>query len=379
MSPGRYFPDDHPALREALDCYLRSLGERLGRQFFSGKVAALLLAGGYGRGEGGVFLENGTARLYNDIEFYLVLNGSRSVAEAARRWCSEECSRGEEETGIEVEFKVLSLAALQRAEPSMFYYDLLSANGCIFGDALLADRLPSALREGGRLPAHEATRLLFNRGTGLLFAREALEQNSDRVRNGFVERNHAKARLAFADAVLALNGRYHFSCVERAGRLVEPLLKVPPNWPQLIAWHGEAVEFKFNPRHANPSRALLLDRQVELVAAWDEVFLWLESLRLGEDFQDVATYALYPGRLFPGSDPLRNILLHLRDRFHPGHQLPLCAWNDYPRAALQRSLALLLLPNPEARHGAGRLLGLPEGAVVDRVRARYEECWRRYN
>jgi len=379
MSHARYFPDEHPALRETLDEYLRSLGARLGRQLFSGEVAALLLAGGYGRGEGGVFLTNGTAGLYNDLEFYLVLNSSRGIAGPARRWCAEESHRGEEQTGVEVEFKILTLAALRRAEPSMFYYDLLSANVSVFGDAPLADRLPPMLRDGARLPAHEAARLLFNRGTGLLFAGQALEQDSDRVRDGFVERNHAKARLAVADAVLALNGRYHFSCTRRAGRLLEPLASVPPNWPRLVAWHGEAVEFKFHPRHEHPSRALLLDRQEELVAAWNEVFLWLESLRLGENFPDAAAYAFYRGRLFPASNPLRNIVLHLRDRLRRGCRLPLCAWRDYPRAALQRSLALLLLPDPEARQGGGRFLGLPEGAPINRVRARYEECWRHYN
>ena len=312
-SAGGYFPGDHPVLRDALDGYLRSLGERLGGQAFSGEVAALLLAGGYGRGEGGVFFKEGTACLYNDLEFYLVLNSS-SVAGEARGWCAEESHRGEEETGIEVEFKILSFAALRSAEPSMFYYDLLSANICVFGDASLAERLPPALRDGGLLPGHEATRLLFNRGTGLLFSRQALEEDSGRVRDGFVERNHAKARLAMADAVLALNGRYHFSCIRRAERLLESLPDVPPNWRQLVAWHGEAVEFKFHPQHEHPSRSALLGRQEELVAAWNEVFLWLESRRLGGDFSDAAAYAVYGGRLFPGSNPARNILLHLRDR-----------------------------------------------------------------
>ena len=69
---------------------------------------------------------------------------------------------------------------------------------------------------------HEAARLLFNRGSGLLFSFSALRAGDDRTRNGFVERNHAKLRMALGDAVLAVNGRYHFSCLERQRRLCEP-------------------------------------------------------------------------------------------------------------------------------------------------------------
>ncbi|PYL00604.1 MAG: hypothetical protein DME19_04505, partial [Verrucomicrobia bacterium] len=77
-----------------------------------------------------------------------------------------------------------------------------------------------------RIPLCEATRLLMNRCSGLLFARERLEcAEFSPVDADFVERNLAKAQLAFGDAVLTAFGRYHWSCLERHKRLKS--LKMP--------------------------------------------------------------------------------------------------------------------------------------------------------
>ena len=231
MESGRYFPGEHLGLAEKLDRYLARLAASLGAEAFAEKAAFLLLAGGYGRGEGGVFQTSADAdaELYNDLEFYLVLRDP-SATSAAQHWCHDEAHRGEEEIGIEVEFKVLALAALQGAEPSMFYYDLLAAHRLVWGDATLVAALPARLRDPALIPAHEATRLLFNRGTGLYFSARKLADDSTPPDSGFIERNHAKVRLALADAVLALNGRHHFSCRTRHERMTEPLAQTPPCW-----------------------------------------------------------------------------------------------------------------------------------------------------
>ncbi len=378
----RYFPGDFPALRERLDRYLAGVRERLGKSQAARDVAFLLLAGGYGRGEGGVFgTEGAPPALYNDLEFYLVLNpGARPAA--ARRWCEEESHTGEHETGIEVEFKILTLGALMGAAPSMFYYDLLAAHRLVFGDAARVAALPGRLRDAGAIPAHEAARLLFNRGSGLFYAAYLLAEQGEAVDKTFVERNHAKARLAFADAVLALNGRYDWSCRTRHARLGEPLARQPGNIGQLAAWHESAVEFKFHPRHASPPLDALIETQRELARAWSELFLWLESIRLGREFQTARDYASYPGRLFPEFPALRNAALHARDRLRRGK--PPGGWLDsldYPRAPLQRALALLLDPasataDNEKIRG---LLRLQRDASPGEVRDAYRRWWRYYN
>jgi hypothetical protein len=370
----RYFPGDAPELRERLDRYLAGLGERLGKTGFAGDVAFLLLAGGYGRGVGGIFEEKGKRSLYNDLEFYLVLK-SASATDAAQRWCAEESHAGEHETGIEVEFKVLGLDALRNAEPSMFYYDLLAAHRLVFGDAALVRALPDGLRDGTLIPAHEGTRLLFNRGSGLFYSQVMLDGTE--IDPAFVERNHAKARLAFADALLALNGRYVWSCRARHDLLSERLAHKPENFAQLVAWHEEAVEFKFHPRHESPPVATLIERQRTLTAAWSELFLWLESIRLRRQFRTAEEYALYNGRLLPEFPTARNFALHLRDRLRRGK--PPRGALDYPRAALQRVLALLLRADAGELDSVRNLLSLPSGAGMKEIHDTYRKWWRFYN
>jgi hypothetical protein len=375
----RYFPTEEPALEETLNRYLRGLAERLSSQAWAGDVAFLLLGGGYGRGEGGIFQEdeNAPPALYNDLEFYLALK-VRSTISKARRWCAEEAHRGERDTGIEIEFKILALRALESAEPSMFYYDLLSGHRLVLGDRTLVDALPGRLSDAARIPAREATRLLFNRGVGLLFCQRKLAEDGKLAREGFIERNHAKVWLALADAVLALNGRYDRSCLVRQERLREALPHRPPNWERLVTWHAAGVEFKLRPRHEYPSRETLLARQAELVTAWRGVFLWLESIRLGRPFVTAEAYTSADGRLFPDASIFHNLLLHLRDCVRRGK--PPRGWIDYPRAALQRALLLLLEPtNTPAQITAARLLSLPANSSLAQTIDAYRRWWLHYN
>ena len=202
MEAERYFPGDEPLLAALLDEFLAALKEDLARQPFAGSVRALLLAGGYGRGEGGIFrgTETGAPQLYNDLEFFLIVADDAPMP-PFEAWCASQAHRGEEKIGIEVEFKLLRESALRLAEPSMFFYDLLAAHIPVFGTREFTDSLPTALRDPALIPAHESARLLFNRGSGLFFSLVALERNDARAANGFIERNPAKVRLALADVV----------------------------------------------------------------------------------------------------------------------------------------------------------------------------------
>ena len=377
---GVYFPGDEPGLVARLDGYLAGLGARLGAAPFARGVKALVLAGGYGRGEGGVFRETAgrPAQLYNDLEFYLLL-GDPAVAADAAAWCKREAHAGDEALGIEVEFKLLAAAEFACAAPSMFYYDLVVAHRLVWGDAAFMAGLPARLREAALSPVHEAVRLLCTRGSGLFYSQCALVAAADpRVDNGFIERNHAKVRLALADAVLAVNGRYHFSCRDRLRRLGETLPHLPPDWLRLVAWHAAGVEFKLHPRHAHPSRAELEASQEELADVWRRTFLWMEALHLGRAFVSPLEYATAPGRRFPHYPAWRCALLHLRDRLKRGGALP--GWADYPRGALQRALVLLVAPRPAVEHRAlaARLVGASDSAWLA-LEAAYLRWWRWYN
>src|SRR6266498_1798396 len=77
------------------------------------KLEALILGGGYGRGEGGVLKADAGDRPYNDLEFYVCLAGNRLWNQ--RRYHAALhalAGRLSPSAGLEVEFKRTSLAHL---------------------------------------------------------------------------------------------------------------------------------------------------------------------------------------------------------------------------------------------------------------------------
>jgi hypothetical protein len=278
------------------------------------KFDALLLGGGYGRGEGSVLKTESGDQPYNDLEFYVAVKGSSLLNQ--RRYATrlhalaEALSPGAQ---VEIEFKIVSLAELRRSPPSMFYYDLVMGHRRLVGDKQVLAGC-NHLRDARRLPLSEATRLLMNRCTGLLFAREKLRapQFIDADAD-FVARNIAKAELALGDAVLTTFGQYHWSCLERRKRLAN--LHVVEHLPwlgQLRRHHLAGVEFKLHPRRSTEPADVLWHRFRSVSRLALQVWLWLEGRRLHRPFRSARQYAADRANKFPETKPWRNRLLNVK-------------------------------------------------------------------
>jgi hypothetical protein len=302
-------------------------------------LEAVVLGGGYGRGEGGVLQTARGDRPYNDIDFYVFVKGNRLLAERKfgprlRRVCEELSA----DAGVHVEFKLENLHRFQNEPISMFSYDLVWGHQVLFGEWGLFDDAPRHFRSAD-IPVAEATRLLFNRCSGLLLAREHLirgQLNDEQA--DFVARNIAKARLALGDAVLTVFGLYHWSCLERHSRMwqIGEALAMP--WlPAVRQHHAAGVEFKLHP---DLSRT---DFEAEHCAVADlarKVWLWVEGRRLNRVFSSVQEYAECRAVKCPGVAGWRNLLLNLHS-FGLSAALEQMAWR-YPRERLFNCLPLLL-------------------------------------
>lgn len=350
---------------------------------------ALLLGGGYGRGEGGVLRQAGAVdRPYNDLEFYVAVAGNRHLNELRYRRRLEVL--GEILTplaGIEVEFKITSLAELAARPVSMFSYDLIEGHRLVWGrpDAhLLADCGHHHRAE--RIPAEEATRLLMNRGSGLLFARERLERGSGPLSlddADFIRRNIAKAELACGDAVLAAEGLYAWSCRERHRRLESLRERLPAAWRHsLIHRHADGVAFKLHPVSGEISREELQVHLAEATALLRECWLWVESRRLGKDFPSVQAYLDAPGDKCSDGPMLRNVVLNLRA---DGWRWRRTSWPElqcHPRQRIFRAMAVLLWErdslkvSPELQGRLHQELGI-DAAEARHWLAAYRALWTR--
>jgi len=343
------------------------------------RLEAILLGGGYGRGEGGVCRQPGGDQPYNDLEFYVCIKGSRHLNEL--RFGPALHVLGEIMTpvaGIEVEFKITSLAELRRGPVTMFSYDLIMGHRWCWGDRAALARLAHHRREGA-IPLAEATRLLMNRCSGLLFSADRLRRSEFGAADGdFVARNLAKAELALGDAVLAAHGRYHWSARERHLRLRQlPSSGDLPWLGPVRSFHAAGLQFKFHPERSRAPRGELAARHTALTAAALPVWLWLEQRRLGLRASTAGYYALSPLNKCPETSGWRNLLVNAKSR-----RIGFSSWR-HPRERVLSALPLLLWEFPPPPASAQwptlqRLLRTPATDFAPLVAA-YRRLWERVN
>jgi hypothetical protein len=379
MKP-RFTIDGSDALEAHLAAACKTVLSRVRELIPVARLEGVLLGGGYGRGEGGVMKSPGGDQPYNDLEFYVFIRGNAILAERKFRQPLHELGEClSPEACLDVEFKVLTLGKLAGSPPSMFYYDLVAGHRWILGDdTLLA--LCEHHRDASLIPLHEATRLLFNRCSGLLYSLERLRRKDfGEAEADFVGRNLAKAQLAFGDVLLTARGQYHWSCRERHERLLACHFEGSLAWAEALKTeHAQGVAFKLHPTQSRETRETLAARHAALADLGRQLWLWLESKRLGIPLRSPRDYAFSPPNKCPETSAGRNRLVNLR-AFGPAGLA--CA--RYPRERLFNALTLLLWEPAVVTDPA--LLGKIQAELQTNANdfaglvAAFQQLWNRFN
>lgn len=346
------------------------------------QLAALVLIGGYGRGEGGFTLGPEGPAPFNDYDYFVVVRGNNAAGRAALRRTLDELGRKlEHEVGVEVDFALLHAERLKHAEASLINAEMRWGHRVIAGDPRVLSAMP-------RMPFHllpfgEITRLMLNRGALLLLNQQQLRSGAsddagleDAEREVFF-RNLFKALLACGDARLATAGRYHPSYPEKLARLEE--LSRSGGDDAFMELYRLAYRHKFRPSYrelADARPAEWLDR---VVPFWADTLRALEARRLGREVGDWKQYCRALPPKGQRSTLARSLGVTVRD-FGPLELLrrPVRALR-YPRERLI-SVLPLLLQTTDAKPApcAARALGLPGGSEWQPVAARFLALWARY-
>ncbi|MDO8539914.1 MAG: hypothetical protein Q7S40_05685 [Opitutaceae bacterium] len=379
----RFTPDGSRELEDHLERTCAKIAAGVCGLVSRRRVDGILLGGGYGRGEGGVWRTGDGDRPYNDLEFYVFLRGNRHLNE--RRFGPALHVLGEiltPQAGVEVEFKIASLRELEAGPISMFSYDLVMGNQRFAGrDNLLAGCRHH--REAGQIPLPEATRLLMNRCTGLLLAQERLQRATFSAADAdFVRRNIAKAELALGDAVLVVFGRYHWSVRERHHQLQRLARIEPTPWIEdVVRHHAAGTEFKLHPERSTASRETLRAQQASLAALARKVWLWVEGGRLRRALASPREYALAPLQKCPELAGLRRALVNLKllgPRAIAGREM-----RRHPRERILNAMSLLLWEPAALQDQHLRALVQRElrtaASTFDGVMAAYHQLWSQVN
>jgi hypothetical protein len=244
---------DCPAADRLVADAIRAIGAEIDALAIP-RLGGVVLGGGYGRGEGGVFDADGAApRLSNDLDFYVVAEDGATPADLARiaaalRPVSEKWTA---RLGVDVDFSPPKTPwRLKHDEERLMIQELVHGYFDVAGRP--GEELFRGVerREPSALPAMEAVRLLVNRGAGLLLA------SAPGASPDFIARNINKAILGCGDARLIARGGYRWRAEERAEALGDPL-------------YSAAVAWKFRPRP-------------EPVCDWEKARdLWLDAAAAG--------------------------------------------------------------------------------------------------
>jgi len=247
---------------------------------------ALLMIGGYGRGEGGVVVVNGEERPHNNIDFLLIANtASPKQLAALRAQLVAACAPVMHKHAIEIDLSVVSVCKLRLSPSLIIWYDARFGHKTLLGDAAFMPAQRQFRLE--RIPPRDALRLLVNRGTLLLINEHLLASGEldDTLRQRAI-RNAMKAIIGYGDALLFFLGDYDWSYVERKQRM--PLHSDVD--PAFRALYEEATSFRFQPNYDAYAERDLAAWMTELRAALKPVHRRCEALRLGVDDLDCKDY-----------------------------------------------------------------------------------------
>ena len=213
MTSSAYTLVSSPRIAELLDRALAGIAADIGALKLPG-LRAVVLGGGYGRGEGGVLHTASGDALYNDLDFFVFSSGAgRALRDRIDRALRELAGPWTEKLGVAVDFgPVKNCGALKKVASTLMFQELLRGWKPVWGTPELARWIPA--REPRELPFSEAARLLLNRGMGLVFAGEYLKKGNPDA--DFIVRNMNKALLGAGDALLIASGEYRWRGEERA-------------------------------------------------------------------------------------------------------------------------------------------------------------------
>ena len=381
-APGkRYTPDGDAGVESRIDCDQQLIAAAVMDVVPESHFRALVLIGGYARGEGGFRHSDGKPEPYNDYDYFVVVRGMNHAGRQTLKASLLELGHLlTARVGVEVDLAVLKEESLPGAEYSLMHAEMLWGHKVVAGEKAILDAMPPMPFAG--LGLAEFTRLMLNRGSLLLMNRDALARgncNEAQQREQFMKYLF-KAVLACGDARLAAAGQYHPSYSEKWQRLQRLQWSAQEHF---LPQYEMALQAKFHPAYEQYDAVDLAQCLQQVTDLWLETLANLESVRLGShagSWAEYASPAICKGQSAPGVRGLvRNVGVTVRD-YGVRELLTNLRWSlRYPRERLISALPGLL-GTPGLVHDSQLIKALGLAAVAGRqeMTRSYLEQWHRY-
>lgn len=260
----------------------------------------ILLYGGFGRGEGGVVVENGDVRIVNDYDIFIISSKrtklgylrlyrkyNKSLNKLAVR-LAKELSIKQIDLGFKPYWYFCDADAV-RVEN----YEVKQGNVLLYGKSNPTKLMPEW--RASDLPLFDGAWLFRNRGVGMLLAALYF------IKNGEIPENKieyfiiecTKAQLAMGDSTLLLKGEYSCSYQERlniAHSLSESA--IPVAGLNLKTNYIEALNQKLKPNFSQYEERDLVKWWFDIAEAMDAFYKYYEAKRIDSAFASWDHYSL---------------------------------------------------------------------------------------
>jgi hypothetical protein len=253
----------------------------------------LVLAGGFGRGEGGGILRPDGTRLLNDLDLYLFFRGRPgAVLEHVKGVRAElaNASAGIRFKEIDIVARPRWRSVVQRSR-TVESYELAEGARTVHGTGF-----HRRLGSSAALPLYEGTNYLRNRTCGVLIAL-LFEFVGAHQQMGYRELSHfelQKGLIAVGDARLIEQRRYHWSYAERMRRigLLEPEDSATAGFDAQTRFQcARAYEEKMSTEQVCPDPEAVMSRLHTVRRILGSFFLRYEERRLRRRFGAWSEYA----------------------------------------------------------------------------------------
>jgi hypothetical protein len=366
----------HTAIDQDIELINNSLKELLSENC----IEALVLIGGYGRGEGTVQITNNLESPFNDYDFFVV---TKYKLDDSQKHLLKQLEKSlTAKVGLEVDLYPIDKKSFINSPPSLMNYELLSKSIIALGNQnILQEMTPCDINQ---LPISEGTRLLLNRGMLLIYSKERLAQETPLTED---ERQQLikyilKAMLAIGDSYLLTSGQYHYSYLEKIERINKTTEIKLQNFELLRQKYLEAVDFKMKVDftiYRGRDIKTWLDESLKI---YEEYFRWFEEKRLQTG---IPSWNLYQQLISKNSFPksflrlAKNVLLNIR-QFGLLHVLKHPLWSlCYPRARLLALLPLFLRNDLDAQKENLFLINIKQEKAPQEVFNHFWSIWLKYS
>lgn len=253
-------------------------------------IKAILLTGGFGRGEGAVVREGNFYRPVNDYDIIVIVKQWRKIPDQIKN----NLTKLNDELTSKLSVKQVDLGFIDEwklALPgsSIARYEIKKGFIKLYGSGKITIRsFPRKL-----IPLHEATTYFRTRGSGLLIARLLMDNNNyinerKQIELALIEIN--KAFLAIGDAYLIQHRLYHYSYVVRLKYIKKNAkkIKIPQNIRELYV---DAINTKLSPNFDKFTKKIANDEWLLAAEIIIEQFLRFEGIRFKKIFKSIENYA----------------------------------------------------------------------------------------